>query len=185
MEIQVKSNGRKRKALAEAVGELLGVPVVYNGPPNYAFAVGDVNIDRAGNLILPDPFDEEHLHNLLDGLRQKGFDVTKPTSEPESEATQESAPEVASEPIPAPTPVPNSVPETVSKPEPETVPPMDKFVIQLPLDGFDPVSLTNLDKLVASKASLIKKALDAQALPIERGETNLLSDRSVFSAHIM
>lgn len=49
----------------------------------------------------------------------------------------------------------------------------DKLTIEIPLDGFTEQSLDNLERLVASKASLIKKAIGADALPIERTETTL------------
>jgi len=43
----------------------------------------------------------------------------------------------------------------------------------MPLDGFTDAALENLERLIASKASLIKKAIGADALPIERTETTL------------
>jgi hypothetical protein len=49
---------------------------------------------------------------------------------------------------------------------------LERLVIQMPLDGFSPEKLDNLCKLVASKASLISKALGAEDLPIAHsGET--------------
>ena len=41
------------------------------------------------------------------------------------------------------------------------------LVISMPMDGFSEVALDNLRKLVDSKATLIKKALAVEALPIE------------------
>lgn len=49
----------------------------------------------------------------------------------------------------------------------------DSLTIEMPLEGFTDTALENLDRLVASKASLIKKAIGADALPIERTETTL------------
>lgn len=45
--------------------------------------------------------------------------------------------------------------------------------IEVPLEGFTEATLGNLERLVLSKASLIKKAIAADALPIERTETTL------------
>ena len=42
----------------------------------------------------------------------------------------------------------------------------DRLSIQFPLEGFDETALANLEKLVASKASLIMKAIGADTLPI-------------------
>ena len=41
------------------------------------------------------------------------------------------------------------------------------LVISMPMDGFSEATLDNLRKLVDSKATLIKKALAVEALPIE------------------
>gem|GEM_PF-5769703 len=41
------------------------------------------------------------------------------------------------------------------------------------LDGFTDAALANLERLVASKAGLIKKTLGAEALPIERTKATL------------
>jgi hypothetical protein len=49
----------------------------------------------------------------------------------------------------------------------------DTLTIEMPLDGFTDSALENLERLIASKASLIKKAIGAEALPIERTETTI------------
>ncbi|HEX3017827.1 MAG TPA: virulence protein [Caproicibacter sp.] len=55
----------------------------------------------------------------------------------------------------------------------ERVEPSDGLTIEIPLDGFTDESLANLEKLIASKATLIKKSLGVDALPVERTETML------------
>jgi len=55
-------------------------------------------------------------------------------------------------------------PEAPAEERPEE--PTDCLTIEMPLEGFVPESLDNLRKLVESKASLIKKALGTDALPI-------------------
>ena len=49
----------------------------------------------------------------------------------------------------------------------------DQLTIEMPLEGFTEEGIANLEKLIASKATLIKKAIGAAALPIERTETTL------------
>lgn len=49
----------------------------------------------------------------------------------------------------------------------------DTLTIEMPLAGFSDAALENLDRLIASKAALIKKAIGADALPVERTETTL------------
>ena len=47
---------------------------------------------------------------------------------------------------------------------------LELIAIEMPREGFTDETLENLDKLVASKASLIKKAIGADKLPIIRTE---------------
>lgn len=49
----------------------------------------------------------------------------------------------------------------------------DQLTIEMPLKGFTEEGISNLGKLIASKATLIKRAIDADALPIQRSETTL------------
>jgi len=49
----------------------------------------------------------------------------------------------------------------------------DRLVIEMPAEDFTDETFANLQKLVASKASLIKKAIGAEALPIEKTENTL------------
>jgi hypothetical protein len=49
----------------------------------------------------------------------------------------------------------------------------DTLTIEMPLDGFTDAALENLERLIASKASLIKKAIGAEMLPIERTEATI------------
>jgi hypothetical protein len=50
----------------------------------------------------------------------------------------------------------------------------DRLAIEMPLDGFTEEGITNLKKLIASKANLIKKALNADSLAVERTENTLV-----------
>ena len=54
---------------------------------------------------------------------------------------------------------------TVSVPE--------SLTIEVPLDGFSEAAIANLEKLTASKKTILKKALNTEALPIERCESTL------------
>lgn len=63
----------------------------------------------------------------------------------------------------------------------------DKLSIEVPLGGFNDAALSNLEKLVASKTSLIKKAIGADTLPIEQMEDRLCFpwfDADSTSAHV-
>lgn len=45
--------------------------------------------------------------------------------------------------------------------------------IEMPLEGFTEATLVNLERLIAAKATLIKKVVGAKALPIEQTERTL------------
>lgn len=49
----------------------------------------------------------------------------------------------------------------------------DTLTIEMPIGDFTEVALSNLDRLVASKATLIKKAFGINDIPIERTETSV------------
>jgi len=60
--------------------------------------------------------------------------------------------------------------------EPATTPTQaepDRLIIQMPLDGFSPEKLDNLFKLVASKATLLQKAIGADSLPIAQSQDTI------------
>lgn len=49
----------------------------------------------------------------------------------------------------------------------------DALTIEMPIEGFINENIANLEKLIASKANLIRKAIGTNALPIELTETTL------------
>jgi len=58
----------------------------------------------------------------------------------------------------------------------------DMLTIEMPLEGFTDAALENLDRLIASKAALIKKAFCTKELLVERTETTLKFPWFSFSA---
>ena len=49
----------------------------------------------------------------------------------------------------------------------------DRLTIEMPREGFTDAALENLERLIASKAALIKKAVGADSLPIEQTKETL------------
>jgi len=60
----------------------------------------------------------------------------------------------------------------------------DILIIEMPLEGFSDESIACLMKLIARKANLIKKAIGADALPVERTETTLRFPWFSFSSSV-
>ena len=50
----------------------------------------------------------------------------------------------------------------------------DRYVVKLPAADFNEIALDNLHKLVASKATLLKKAVETESLPIEHKGKSLI-----------
>ncbi|MDR1667868.1 MAG: hypothetical protein LBS03_09320 [Bacteroidales bacterium] len=162
MRIQVNLGTRKRKELAEAVGEIIGQDSRYQGAPTYAYEIGRVTVERDGTLS----FESKHIrdaaftHRLLEGLRGRGF-----APEVIEGHLPQGLEEVVSDEVSA------TAAENAPEPPAETEP--DKLVIQIPLEDFSSNAIENLRLLVASKATLIKKALKVSDLTIRQTEDTL------------
>ena len=151
MKIMYHAQGKNRKALADAISQITGARKVYKGIPNYEYEIDYFTVDREGNLNFDDGAVNEKIEDLLKKLDSRGFhaESAKPTEAASSEFSlgTEDPQEVASADI-------------ITK-------------VSLPKDEFTEIALENLQKLVASKASLIQKAFGIDSLPIELQETQI------------
>lgn len=141
-------SGAARKQLVYAMAELLECKPRYLGTPSYAYEVGDYTVSKDGDVTFDDLCDTNEVEMLVEALMERGF-------EPEDATMSE--PKQREEP---------------SKPEPTTgLPdgdePITDLVVSLPLDGFDAGSLNRLHTLIASKRTLLTKALGIELLPVQ------------------
>ena len=144
-EFKFNVTGKERKSLVGAISEITNSPLNYLGAPTFAYEIGDYHIDQTGTVT------GEYDLNLFVGLAERGLEPEiSPIAEPEE-----------------------STPETKAPTSNEIF--MDDVCIEVPLDGFTPDVFDNLEKLVTSKATLIKKALGVEHLHI-----NMLDDRIDF-----
>lgn len=137
--------GTERKPLIQAISNLLGSPAVYQGAPTFAYAIGGYSLDRNGILHCPDNAVSGERKQLIQKLREQGF-IAEPS---EVEPLEPSA----------------TVPE-----EPQY--PM-AFTVEITRTGFTETALQNLQKIIASKETLLKKALGADALDVTVAEEKL------------
>ncbi|MDL2205392.1 virulence protein [Eubacteriales bacterium OttesenSCG-928-N13] len=151
MKVMYNVTGERRKELVKAVSEALGTPAQYRGAPSFAFEVGSYEIDRNGTLSAPVGHDVDAFEQLLAELYLRGFLY---------EARQDDSP-----PAPA---LESSESQSVAEHTGE-----DSFTIELPLNGLTDTQLLNLERLIASKATLISKALGAHTLAVIRTEDRL------------
>jgi hypothetical protein len=155
-------SGPERKRLVKAIATYTQTDAKYLGAPTFAYQVDYFTIDRNGVVSFDDRADSEEIEGLIDVLFGQGFvaqvsDRNIPTAE--SEESEQASEEPATEPD-----------STTTEPTASEAPVDTEetgLTISLPLDGFNPDSLDRLQKLIGSKASLIKKALSADQLTVK------------------
>jgi len=78
MNIRIDLNGKKRKDLAHAIGELLNAEPQYQKTPSHAYHIGGAVLDKENTLSFPPDMNPEAVRPLLDSLQDKGFKVELP-----------------------------------------------------------------------------------------------------------
>jgi hypothetical protein len=160
MKINYNVTGEKRKALAGAISEELNAPVKYLGAPTFAYEVGDYIIDKSGVLSGEDNpslvADLQGLHDFKPVSEE--YDTPLPEAEPipddiripyEAELGGRVTPYRDFEEPPYGTPEPA---ETIN------------LTVEIPRLDFDDKALKNLQNILSSKGSLIKKVLGRKKL---------------------
>ena len=147
MQIKYHLEGSERKALLAVMREILQDTPKYMGPPTFSFEIGPYTIDRHGTLDCPDHLDSTQVAMLIRELERDGF-IGERIGEPAKPAEQ----------------------QIIETPRKEIVTPtldnLDRLSVEMPRDGMTPTAMENLRRLVASKATLLKKALVTDRLPI-------------------
>lgn len=166
--------GAERKALVDAISRILEKPAVYLGAPTFAYAVGDYRVSKKGSLFCLNNIRQEEIERLVLCLQEWGF-IAETSAEEDSLAEG-----TAADMVEAVTGnVAGGVTE-IATGSTDTAPLMDTgnpdeentLTIEMPKTGFTDISLDNLQKIIASKAALLRKALDADNLAvIDTGDT--------------
>lgn len=144
MRIEFNRTGAERKALVTAIGEILEVKPKYKGMPSAAYEIDYFTVTKDGTLEFDDRADSGEIENLLERLADRGFAAE--TAQAWLEARNGELSE-----------------ESENGPQEANV----GLTVELPRESFTDSALDNLQKLVDSKAALMKKALAVAALPIE------------------
>ena len=147
MLIHYNVTGDKRKELVAVMRDILQEATRYLGAPSFSFQVGAYVVDKNGTVHCPDDMDEAQITMLIRELAHDGF-VGERVGEPVKPIKQ----------------------KAVATPEKGNLTPtLDRFnrlSVEMPKDGISPTALENLRRLVASKATLLKKALGTDSLPM-------------------
>lgn len=151
MRIEFNRTGAERKALVQAMGEILEVKPKYLGMPTAAYQVDYFHIDKNGGVEFDDRADSEEIENLLERLEERGI-IAIPAETAQEAGTEEESADAGN-----------------NAEEPETAPQGADagLTVAVPLGM---VLCGNLTRLLEAKGSLIKKALGIDDLRIEIDE---------------
>ena len=151
MRFEFNRTGAERKALVQAMGEILEVKPKYLGMPTAAYQVDYFHIDKTGAVEFDDRADSEEIENLLERLAERGIVAAPAETAQEGGTAEESA----------------DAENKAEEPETEAQGADLGLTVAMPRDSFTDAARENLRKLVDAKGSLIKKALAVDSLPIE------------------
>ena len=147
MQIKYNVTGDRRKAMVAVMRDVLQDTTRYLGAPSFAFQVGKYTVDKNGTVTCPDDTDEAQVVMLIRVLAHDGF-IGERIGELAKPAKQQ-------------------ITETLRK---EIVTPtldtLNRLSVEMPRDGITHTAMENLRRLVASKATMLKKALNTDNLPI-------------------
>ena len=167
MEVKYNVCGPRRKEMVQAVSEALGGwSKQYLGVPSCSYQVGDFEITRDGTLVFADRTDAGMVEQVLEALAQAGFEC--------EEAGKPAEPEMPGEAEqPDETTAAGNGTEAEDRSDAAT---LDGLTVSLPKESFTEAALDNLDRLLESKGSLIRKAFG-----IEEAVYTLTDDRLTFA----
>lgn len=171
MQIKYNVTGDRRKALVAVMRDTLQDATRYLGAPSFAFQVGAYTVDKNGTVTCPDEMDEAQIDMLIRELAHDGF-IGERIGEPVKPSEQKAS---------------DSLKQEIVTP---TLDSLDRLSVEIPRDGMTSIALENLRRLVASKATLLKKVLGTDSLPttehsdrIEFGWFRPTDDQSELAAY--
>ena len=151
-------SGSDRKPLVEAISQILDKPAVYQGAPSFAYTVGDFTVDRNGILSYTSNIHPDFAAVLISDLQERGFVAEIISDTDDDEPTTENAYDTdENEAI---------VTENIASTEVTDTDSSDILTIEVPDNGFTPEAKENIRKIVASKKTVLEKALESDGLPI-------------------
>jgi hypothetical protein len=77
MEIKINLNGKKRKELAQSVGEILNALPIYQRGKNHNYEIGEVILDKENTLIFGKNVDVGKVKEVVKILENNGFPTEK------------------------------------------------------------------------------------------------------------
>jgi len=149
MKVNYNVTGEDRKQMVAIISREAGIQAVYTKMPECAFVIGNMKVTKGGELLWDERTDEALIERITAALAAAAFtaETTESAELPETDTAEEPAAEDAAE--------------------------EGGLTVSMPRDYFTDEALENLKKIVASKRTLLMKALGADDLPI------LITDETV------
>lgn len=143
MQVKYNVTGARRKELVKVISETTGAKAEYKFMPTCNYEIDYFTVTKDGTLLFDDRADSEEVEQVLEAIAAAGFEC-EPQDGEDSEVeevseTEDNAAQAATEGL----------------------------TVAVPRDSLSDAALENLQRIVDSKAALMKKALGADSLTIE------------------
>lgn len=148
MKINYNVTGTTRKELARIIGQTLGIQPIYKKMPTCAYEIGNIILNRTGEMIWDKSTDEDTIRKVTEAITAAGFTAEEDQVETSAEEAE--------------TPVQTREPEPV------------ELTVSLPTTQHTGNSLRNLVNLLYTRAGLINKALGT-SFAVAQGFTDALA----------
>lgn len=173
-------SGSDRKPLVETASQILDKPAVYQGAPSFAYTVGDFTVDRNGVLSYGNNIHPDFAAVLISDLQERGFvaeiisdtdnndELTAENAAATDNSTATTEASLEADDVEAGTETADDtvVTENIASTEANDAESPDILTIEVPDTGFTPEAKENIKKIVASKKTVLEKALGSDGLPI-------------------
>ena len=143
MQVKYNVTGARRKELVKVIADTTGAKAEYKFMPTCNYEIDYFTVTKDGTLLFDDRADSEEVERVLEAIAAAGFEC-EPQDGVDSEVEEESETE-------------DSAAQAAA----------EGLTVAVPRDSLSDAALENLQRIVDSKAALMKKALGADSLPIE------------------
>ena len=186
--INFKVKGERRKTLVRLISQYMETPAKYQWAPTFAFCVDYITIDRTGAVSFDDRADGQEIEGLIEFLAEHGFEGTSNAGDTDANLGQsastvqtreadanpgQTAEEAEDAEIEDTDDTADGIhadceqaDETQTVGEQSDRTSADLLTISVPRTSFTDTALLNLHKIIDSKASLLRKALNTDSLEI-------------------
>ena len=171
MTINYNVTGERRKALAQAVSDILGEPLRYCGMPTANYECGGFVITKTGELIGEGNIRDTENLNLWTELHRRGFICMEEAAILDTLSTGMTEREELGLGRERRDPIGENGMQASDVPIPDNE--LKRLTVDMPMNSLSLAAIANIRKIVASKETLIKKALGADSLPVEVAEDKL------------